>query len=112
MVAEVRGLGLLSGIAFRPPRSLWLRASYEALARAHAALFGQMLVTRLFRHEHVLTQICGNEFRVLKVTPPLVVSEAQIDEFADAVERVVEDMHSSLAFWADALALVGRLTRI
>ena len=112
MVAEVRGLGLLSGIAFRSPRSLWLRASYEALAKAHAGLFGQMLVTRLFRHEQVLTQICGNEFRVLKVAPPLVVSEAQIDEFVDAVERVVDDMHSSLAFWADALALVGRLTRI
>jgi ornithine--oxo-acid transaminase len=112
MVAEVRGLGLLSGIAFRPPRSLWLRASFEALAKAHAGLFGQMLVMRLFRHEHVLTQICGNEFRVLKVAPPLVVSEPQIDEFIDAVERVVDDMHSSLAFWADALALVGRLARI
>jgi ornithine--oxo-acid transaminase len=112
MVAEVRGLGLLSGIEFRSPRSFWLRASYEALAKAHPVLFGQMLVTRLFRHEHVLTQICGNEFSVLKVAPPLVASEAQIDEFVDAVERVVDDMHSSLAFWADALALVGRLTRI
>jgi len=28
------------------------------------------------------------------------------------MERVVEDMHSSLAFWADALALVGRMARI
>ena len=49
---------------------------------------------------------------VLKVAPPLVVSEAQIDQFVDAVARVVEDMHSSLAFWTDTLALVGRLSRI
>jgi len=112
MVADVRGLGLLTGIAFRPPRSLRLRVSFEALAKAHAGLFGQMLVMRLFRQEHVLTQICGNDFRVLKVAPPLVVSEVQIDEFVDAMERVVEDMHSSLAFWADALALVGRMARI
>ena len=112
MVAEVRGLGLLSGIAFKAPRSLRLRASFEALAKAHAGLFGQMLVMRLFRREHVLTQICGNDFRVLKVAPPLVVSEAQIDTFVDAAERVVEDMHSSLAFWSDALTLVGRMARI
>jgi ornithine--oxo-acid transaminase len=112
MVAEVRGLGLLLGIAFMAPRSLRLRASFEALAKAHAGLFGQMLVMRLFRQEHVLTQICGNDFRVLKVAPPLVVTEVQADEFVDAVERVVEDMHSSLAFWADALSLVRRLARI
>jgi hypothetical protein len=33
-------------------------------------------------------------------------------EFVDAIERVVEGMHSSLVFWADARALVGRMARI
>ena len=112
MVAEVRGLGLLSGIAFRPPRSLRLRASFEAFAKVHPGLFGQMLVMRLFRDRSILTQICGNDFRVLKVAPPLVVSEAQIDQFVDAMERVVAHMHSSLAFWAEALGLVGRMARL
>jgi ornithine--oxo-acid transaminase len=112
MVAEVRGLGLLSGIAFRAPRSLRLRASCQALSKIHPGLFGQMLVTRLFQQEDVLTQICGNDFGVLKVAPPLVASVAQVDQFVEAVGRVVEDMHSSLAFWTDTLALVGRLSRI
>jgi ornithine--oxo-acid transaminase len=112
MVADVRGLGLLSAIAFRTPRSLPLRASFEALKKVHAGLFGQMLVTRLFRDQDVLTQICGNDFMVLKVAPPLIVSEIQVDRFVDAVEQVVEDVHSSIWLWADALGLVARLTRV
>jgi ornithine--oxo-acid transaminase len=112
MVSDVRGLGLLSGIAFTAPRSLSLRASFEALSKVHPGLFGQMLVSRLFRHGNVLAQICGNDFKVLKVAPPLIVTQTQIDEFVDAVEQVVQGMHSSLAFWADALALVTRMARI
>jgi ornithine--oxo-acid transaminase len=111
MVADVRGLGLLSGVEFRAPRRFRLRAAFETLARVHPGVFGQMLVMRLFR-QRVLTQICGNDFMVLKVAPPLVVSAEQVDEFVDAVERVVEDLHSSLTFWGDALALVRRLARI
>jgi hypothetical protein len=33
-------------------------------------------------------------------------------ECVDAIERVVEGMHSSLVFWADARAVVGRMARI
>src|SRR5271166_5223776 len=40
MVGEVRGLGLLNGIEFKPPRSLKLRAPFEALAMIHPAVFG------------------------------------------------------------------------
>jgi len=112
MVSEVRGLGLLSGIAFGTPRSLRLRASFETLTKVHPGLFGQMLVSRLFRNGNVLAQACGNDFTVLKVAPPLIVTEAQIDEFVDAIERVVSDMHSSLTFWTDTLALVRRMARI
>jgi ornithine--oxo-acid transaminase len=112
MVREVRGLGLLSGIEFQAPRQFWRRASFEALDRIHSGVFGQMLVMRLYRQEDVLSQICGNNFMALKVAPPLVVSEAQVEQFIGAVCRVVEQMHSSMAFWTEALALVGRLVNI
>jgi len=73
MVKEVRGMGLLSGIEFVAPRKLSLRAPYEAFRRVHPAMFGQVLVMRMFRHKNILTQICGNNFMVLKAAPPLVV---------------------------------------
>ena len=108
MVKEVRGLGLLQGIEFRAPRRLGLRVSFEAFSKIHPAMFGQILVMRLFRDHGILTQVCGNDFMVLKVAPPLVVTEAQVEEFVGAVRTVVESAHSSGAFWSEALGLAGR----
>jgi ornithine--oxo-acid transaminase len=107
MIEEVRGLGLLNGIAFRPPRKLALRASFETFGMIHAGMFGQVAVMRLFR-SGFLTQMCGNNFMVLKVSPPLVVREREIDEFVHAAASVVEMMHSSGTFWSEALGLARR----
>jgi len=107
MVKEVRGRGLLLGIEFAAPRRLGLRAPFEAFAQIHPAMFGQILVMRLFRHG-ILTQICGNDFMVLKVAPPLVVTPAQVTEFVLAVHELVDFAHHPGAFWSEALGLARR----
>ncbi|HWY53624.1 MAG TPA: aspartate aminotransferase family protein [Terriglobales bacterium] len=112
MVKEIRGIGLLSGIEFQPPSKISLRVPFEAFQRIHPGLFGQMVVMRMFRDERILTQICGNNFMVLKAAPPLVVEETQIDQFVGAMGRVVELIHSSSTFWADALDLARRALNI
>ena len=108
MVKDVRGEGLLLGIEFAVPRSLRLRVPFEAFMKIHPAMFGQIMVMRLFRHHGILTQICGNNFLVLKCAPPLVVTEEQIEEFVVAVSDVVETAHTSGAFWSEALGLARR----
>ena len=112
MFAGTRGLGLLSGIEFRSPGKLGLRLSFQAFRAIHPAMFGQMLVMRLFRKEKILTQMCGNSFMVLKTAPPLVADEGQIEYFVNATERVVSDMHNSGAFWSESLALARRAVNI
>ena len=112
MVKEVRGTGLLNGIEFTAPQKLLLRVPFEAFMKIHAGMFGQVIVMRLFRDHGFLTQICGNNFMVLKAAPPLVVEERAIDGFVDAVRDVVELMHSSSSFWAEALGLARRLMDI
>ena len=111
MVKEVRGLGLLMGIEFKAPSSLRLRIPYQAFAAVHPAMFGQIVVMRLFRDSGFLTQICGNNFMVLKVAPPLVVTDEQLDAFVSAVRDVVELAHSPGAFWSEALGLARRAFR-
>jgi ornithine--oxo-acid transaminase len=71
-----------------------------------------MVVTRIFRDERILTQICGNNFMVLKAAPPLIVEESQIEQFVGAMGRVVELIHTSSAFWSDALILARRALNI
>lgn len=108
MVEEIRGLGMLSGIVFRPPKSIRLRLSFEAFRRIHPAMFGQVIVMRMFREQRVLTQMCGNNFMVLKVAPPLVISSEQIDRFVSAIREVIHQAHHSTEFWGEALGLARR----
>ena len=111
MVKEVRGMGLLIGIEFQAPSQIRLRVPYEAFGAIHGGMFGQILVMRLFRDFGFLTQVCGNNFMVLKVAPPLVVEKEQMDSFAAAVGHVVELAHSPGAFWSEALGLARRALR-
>ncbi|MDD5544211.1 MAG: aspartate aminotransferase family protein [Acidobacteriia bacterium] len=112
MVKEVRGLGLLCGIEFHTPKQLRLKVFFEAFKRIHPGMFGQLLVMRLFGDQNILTQICGNNFLVLKIAPPLMVSDAQVDEFVSKTAEVVDAIHSSNAFWSDALSLARRAVNI
>ena len=108
MVKDVRGEGMLTGIEFQAPHSLAMRLSFEAFKVVHPGLFGQVLVMRLFTEKNILTQICGNNFMVLKVAPPLTVSESQLDYSIESIRSVVETVHSSGNFWTDALNLGRR----
>lgn len=112
LVKEVRGMGLLSGIEFTAPRKMVLRTMFEAFRKVHPAMFGQIIVMRMFREKNILTQICGNNFMVLKAAPPLVVSEEQLNEFVAAIRNVVEVADSSLSFWTEALALARRAANV
>jgi ornithine--oxo-acid transaminase len=103
---------MLSGIEFRAPRQLSLRVGFEAFRKIHPGMFGQVLVMRLFRDKNILTQICGNNFLVLKVAPPLVASLEQVEEFVDAIRDVVDAAHNSAAFWSEALGLARRAAGI
>lgn len=111
MVREVRGEGLFCGIEFQAPRQLRLRAGFEAFKMMHPGLFGQIVVMNLFQRG-ILTQMCGNNFMVLKAAPPLVVEESEIDTYVAALTEVVELMHSSGGFWSDALAIARRAANI
>jgi ornithine--oxo-acid transaminase len=112
MVKDVRGMGLLSGIEFAPPKKLALRSMYEAFHAIHPAMFGQMVVMRMYREKGFLTQICGNNFMVLKAAPPLVVSEEQLNRFVAAIRDVVELAETSTGFWTEALHMARRAVNI
>ena len=112
MVKEVRGAGLLNGIEFTKPHTLKLRIPFEAFHQIHPGMFGQVIVMRLFRDAEFLTQICGNNFMVLKAAPPLVAKEQHVDEFVRAVTNVADLMHTSAGFWTEALGMARRVMDI
>jgi ornithine--oxo-acid transaminase len=44
----------------------------------------------------------------LKAAPPLIVEEAEIEQFVQSLREVMETVHASSAFWTQALALGRR----
>jgi ornithine--oxo-acid transaminase len=112
MIRSVHGAGLLQGVEFAAPTSLKLRVAFEGFRHIHPAMFGQIVVMRLFRDHGILTQICGNNFMVLKAAPPLVVTESQIAEFVTALRQVVDLAHTSTSFWSEALGMARRAMNV
>ncbi len=112
MVGEVRGMGLMNGIEFRRPESVKLRLLDAGFGKLHPGLFGQMLVRSLLRDEGILTQMCGNNYRVVKASPPLTSSGYHIERFLEALERTLERVHSGGGFWSQGLAIAARALKV
>jgi ornithine--oxo-acid transaminase len=93
MLREVRGRGLMIGIEFGRPSSWKLRGSWTALQSARKGLFAQTVVHALFHRHRILTQVSGDHLEVIKLIPPLIIGEAEVDRFVDAFVDVMDDAH-------------------
>src|ERR1043165_1679707 len=63
LLKEVRGMGLMIGIEFGPPKSLKLKASWNLLETANKGLFCQLITVPLFKEHKILTQVSGHASR-------------------------------------------------
>lgn len=94
MLHEVRGRGLMIGIEFGRPTSLGLRSRWTMLQAARRGLFAQMVVVPLLQRHHVLTQVSGDRMEVIKLIPPLVITEADVHRFVTAFTEVMDEAHN------------------
>ncbi|MBO4206619.1 aminotransferase class III-fold pyridoxal phosphate-dependent enzyme [Micromonospora echinofusca] len=129
-VREVRGIGMMNAIAFdadmsgaglaladdlltRLPGELhevaaWLPVdARRALAQTASALegmLGDLLCLRVVRglaeQHRILTYVTANRSRVLRIQPPLILTESEAERFVGAVGAVAAD----LSFFADLAA--------
>jgi ornithine--oxo-acid transaminase len=87
VVRDVRGLGLMWAIEFAEPE---LRGrSFRWVEKVQPGLFSQFVVVPLFRDHRILIQVAGHGLQVIKGLPPLVVSDADVEEFASALDASV-----------------------
>jgi ornithine--oxo-acid transaminase len=93
LLLEVRGRGLIVGLEFGKPRSLKLRTGWNMLQKARRGLFAQMVVVALFQKHRILTQVSGDFMDVIKLIPPLNISEQEVYLFRDAFTDVMQEAH-------------------
>jgi ornithine--oxo-acid transaminase len=88
VVREVRGLGLMWAIEFGEPESRKL--SWKMIEKMQPGLFAQLVVGPLFSQHRILSQVAGHRIAVLKVLPPLVISDEDIEYFVESLTSAIK----------------------
>jgi ornithine--oxo-acid transaminase len=88
VVREVRGLGLMWAIEFGEPESGKL--SWKMIEKMQPGLFAQLVVGPLFSRYRILSQVAGHKIAVLKVLPPLVLTDEDVEYFAESLASAIK----------------------
>ncbi|MHB1783499.1 MAG: aspartate aminotransferase family protein, partial [Acidimicrobiales bacterium] len=108
----VRGEGLMVGLVFGEPSGGGARARFKLLELAHKGLFSQLVVGPLFQRHRILTQVAGDSMNVVKLLPPLVAGQDEVDLFVEALDDVLTSARKSSALVSLATTLTkGALRR-
>jgi ornithine--oxo-acid transaminase len=86
---EVRGKGLMIAIEFHEPPDLGLRMAWRLLHKIDKALFPQLIIVPLLSKHRVLTQVAGHNMDVIKILPPLMIGEREVDYFVKAFDETL-----------------------
>ncbi len=104
----VRGKGLMIGLEFGSPRSLKLKAAWSLLETANAGLFSQIIVIPIFKDHKIVVQVAGHGLNVIKLLPPLTITDADCDWIEGSFEDVIADAHKVPgAVWSLGKTLAG-----
>jgi len=105
----VRWRGLMMGIEFGDPRSLGLKTAWAIIHKLDKSLFPQAAIIPLLDKHHIITQVAGHHIDVVKLLPPLVINEDDVNWFLTAFEDVLTQMHKFPGPAWDVLTDIGKM---
>lgn len=107
-IRDVRGRGLMIGIEFGEPKSFGLKMAWKTIKAMDKNLFPQAITIPLLQDHRIITQVAGHNVDVIKILPPLVLSEDDIKWFLAAFEKVMVDLHKFPGPAWDVLTRIGK----
>jgi acetylornithine/succinyldiaminopimelate/putrescine aminotransferase/predicted amino acid dehydrogenase len=115
-VKQVRGKGLLLGVEFNPlptnVKTHWLQIDPTGLSRYIASEVGQMIdafhvlhaMQTLMQGHSIYTQFTRSNPLVLRIEPPLTITEAHVQEFLTAFEKTCEEIDFIISIIGEMIA--------
>lgn len=94
VIERVGGLGLMVGIYFRESSSAALRVQQELLNLADRGSFAAAVNVEMYTRQRVIMQIPGPGVNAVKILPPVVSTDADIDYFLAAFEDALASLYS------------------
>jgi ornithine--oxo-acid transaminase len=110
LLHEVRGMGLMIGLVFGPPASRRGRVRFAMIELARKGLFSQLVVVPLFHRHRILTQVAADNVNIVKLLPPLIIGDEEIDAFVSALDDVLGDATRNSGLLLEVGATVARNT--
>jgi ornithine--oxo-acid transaminase len=93
LLGDIRGRGCMLGIEFKEPRSLQLKMGWSLLHTLSKDLFPQLVVVPLMKDHRILTQTSGHHQDIVKILPPLIISDDDVNYFVNSFEQVLKSAH-------------------
>ena len=62
---------------------------------ARKGLFAQLVVVPLFHRHRILTQVAADNVNIVKLLPPLIAGQEEVDQFVAALDDVLQDAHKN-----------------
>jgi ornithine--oxo-acid transaminase len=90
LIGEIRGSGMMIGIELAAPAGRVARMHWRLIHMASEGLFPQLVVIPLHRDHGIITMASGMN-DVVKLLPPLTLSEADVQSFLGALDSVLAD---------------------
>lgn len=91
LIKEVRGRGCMIAIEFHQPSSLKLKMAWKAIHAVDKGLFAQMVVSSLLSKHRILSHVAGHNMDVVKILPPLMIGDREVNRFIEAFDDVLTD---------------------
>ena len=94
VIKEVRGKGLILAVEFQEPKELGPKLGWKLLHKLEKELFCQMVVTSLLTRHRIISQVAAHGMDALKILPPLMIGEKEVDLFVNALDSVLQQCRS------------------
>ena len=104
VIERIAGKGMMIGIYFKQSETRpLLRAQQAILGAVDKGTFGAAVNVDLYRKHHIIVQIPGPGLNAIKILPPVILADEDIQYFLDALDEVLTSMEKAAGGPAVAL---------
>lgn len=95
VIEKVKGRGLMLGVFFKPSSNIALNLQHRLMDAAEPGSFGAAVNVDMYGKQRCIVQIPGPGLDAIKILPPVVCTEADVQWFLDGLEDTLAGYYSS-----------------
>lgn len=107
VIDRIEGKGLMIVVYFKDSSNPALLAQMKTMMAYDGGAFAAAVNVQMFKKGRIITQLPGPGTSAIKILPPVVITDDDIEHFIDTLDEVLEEMYDTrtgpLASLADGL---------